>query len=158
MTFIKTMGAKLSNKVGHDMVKNENKTHVEINTRHVYAKTEGFRLFDIHEEGSGGAGTLGGISGIGLVGEICIGIFLLAAIIHALKKWQKNRLRHNNYKEFYRNQAAAFATRSPPAITTMVPFYQERSRRPGQAERSHRQQAPTRQERQESATIDIDTE
>lgn len=152
------MGAKLSNKVGHDMIKQENKTHVEINTRHVYAKTEGFRLFDIHEEGSGGgASALGGFSGIGLVGEVCIGILLLALVVHALKKWQKNRLRHNSYKEFYRNQAAAFAARPSPALTTVVPFYQERTRRPGRAERSHRQPAPA-QTRPETTDIDIDTE
>ena len=87
------------------MVKNENRTNVEMNTWHVYAKTEGFRLFNRHEEGSGSPGTLGGVSCIGLVGEICIGIFILAMVITALMWWQKVKLRHDSYQNYYRTQA-----------------------------------------------------
>lgn len=120
---IKTkMGAGHSQKVGRDSITRENTTHVEVNTRHVYAKTEGFRLFDIHNEGSGGAhtGLLAGFSGIGLVGEVLIALCLLVIVVRALRKWQEKRIRHDNYKRCYRERIDEMSVqrRSPyPAIT-----------------------------------------
>ena len=97
------MGASNSKKVGRDSVTHENTTHVKVNTRHMYAKTEGFRLFDINNEGRGGAhtGLLAGISGIGIVGEILIALCMLALAVRALRKWQEHRFCHKNYKKCY---------------------------------------------------------
>jgi len=118
------MGASNSKKIGRDSVTHENNTHVEVNTRHVYAKTEGFRLFDIHNEGSGGAhtGLLAGISGIGIVGEILIALCVLALAVRALRKWQERRIRHNNYKKCYRErieEVAQFRASPYPAVTSI---------------------------------------
>ena len=100
------MGARHSNKVGHDQITRENNTHVEVNTRHVYAKTSGFRLFDIHEEGSGGAssGIVAGVSGIGIMGEIAILIAVLWLGLWLVRKCHERQARHEGYKACYRSQ------------------------------------------------------
>ena len=139
------MGARHSNQVGHDSVTNENKTHIELNTRRVYAKTAGFRLFDIHNEGSGRAhtGILAGVSGIGIVGEVLLGLCVLALLIKLLKRWQEKKVRHENYKAYYRAQAAAAGTsiRHPlPAIQSVRTWSEpERTRKPQrkQQQREH---------------------
>ena len=105
-----------SDHAGRDIVHRVNKTHIELNTRHVVAKTGGFRLFDVHEEGSGGGppGPLAnGMTGIGIVGE---GMILLTMVLVAwwiFKKCAKYRVKHEAYRGFYRAQLA----QSPMALT-----------------------------------------
>ena len=146
-----------SSKAGHDVVHNTNDTHIELNTRHVLARTAGFRLFDIHSEGSGGAssskcGVIGGATGIGVVGEMCIFLIVSVVILWLVKHWWDKKHRHNNYKAFYRAQTATidFAPRYPPA-PTMV-----RSWNGPQREKYSKYQKPQRSRR--NSTGDLNRE
>ena len=109
-----------SDHAGRDIVHRINKTHIELNTRHVVAKMGGFRLFDVHEEGSGGgppSPLANGMTGIGIVGE---GMILLAMVLVAwwlFWKCAKCRVKHEVYRGFYRAQLA----QSPMALT-QVPY------------------------------------
>lgn len=119
------MGLSAS-KAGRDVVHRENHTHVELNTRHVIAKTGGWRLFDIHAEGSGGSGgkdPLEGATQIGLIGEIALIILFVAIVIWAMKKCLACRIRHDSYKQWYRAQtiSAPFAPRVPPPSEARAP-------------------------------------
>jgi len=105
-----------SKEAGRDIVHYENKTHVELNTRHVVAKTGGWRLFDIHEEGSGGGppGPVAqGMTGIGIVGEVLLLILLLTFALWVFRRCAECKARHSAYKGFYRKQVAESALALP---------------------------------------------
>ena len=95
-------------KAGRDVVHFENKTHLEPNTRHVVAKTGGFRLFDLHSEGSGGppSAVAQGMTGVGLVGEILILAVMAAFAWWLIKKCTACKVKHEAYRGFYRAQVA----------------------------------------------------
>ena len=106
-----------SEHAGRDIVRNENKTHIELNTRHVVAKTGGFRLFDIHEEGSGGSPGLTGMTGIGMVGKVMILAVLFLLAMWAFRKVMACRAKSEAYKQFYRQQVAASQVALPYPTT-----------------------------------------
>lgn len=109
-----------SKEAGRDIVHYENKTHVELNTRHVVAKTGGWRLFDIHEEGSGGGppGPVAqGMTGIGIVGEVLLLIMMLMFALWVFRKCAECRAKHSAYKGFYRKQVADSALALPTIST-----------------------------------------
>lgn len=107
-------------KAGRDVIHRENKTHIELNTRHVVAKTSGMRLFDVHLEGAGSGDESGvpmeGATGIGIVGEIAIVLVVIAVGIWLWKRYLAGRVRHDSYKEFWRAATISnpFAPRVPP--------------------------------------------
>lgn len=110
-----------ANHAGRDIVHFENKTHIELNTRHVVAKTGGFRLFDVHEEGSGGGppGPVAqGITGIGIVGEILILMVAFMLVLWVIRKYTECRSKNAAYRGFYRAQVASSGMALPPPATT----------------------------------------
>lgn len=111
------MGSHGSKYANHDINHNENSTHVEHNTRKVYAKTSGFRLFDIHEEGSGGANAVHGLTGIGLVGEVLVGVIILIILVKVYQRWLACRIRNTAYKAYYRHQTASDPYALPAPVT-----------------------------------------
>lgn len=121
------MGALLSTKkAGHDIVEthHENKTHYEVNTRHIYAKTSGFRLFDVHQEGSGDGIKHPGLFGLGIVGEILLLLIGVYALFRLARKLMAYRARHDSYKVFYRRQVEDSPLALPtPAGTTAIEMY-----------------------------------
>ena len=100
------MGSSSSQHANRDIVHKENKTHVEVQTKHLYVKHDGFHLFEFNSEGSSSTTITHGLTGIGLVGEVCLGIAALALLLWLLKKWSACRVRHTSYKAFYRAQVA----------------------------------------------------
>ena len=120
------MGLSAS-RAGHDVVTRhtENRTHLEINTRRIIAKTGGFRLFDIHAEGAGTGITHPGISGIGVVGEVFLVLTALAIAFWIFKRIMAYRIRHESYKGFYRDQAAdhPFGLAVPPRSDPALEYY-----------------------------------
>ena len=122
-----------SKKAGHDVITKhiENKTHYEVNTRHIYAKTAGFRLFDVHAEGSGTGIVHPGLFGIGIVGEVSLLIFGIAFLCWIAKKVMAYRVRHDSYKGFYRGQVAEspYALAVPAITDEPAPYYGPNNRR-----------------------------
>ena len=88
---------------GRDVVRRENKTHIEEQTRHVYAKSSGFHILEVNAAGAGGGG---GYTGIGIVGEIFIVLTIGFIILWCIRKYMAHRVRHNAYKVYYRAQVA----------------------------------------------------
>ena len=137
------MGLSAS-RAGHDVItqRSENKTHLEINTRRIIAKTGGFRLFDIHAEGSGTGITHPGFFGIGIVGEVFLVLTALASGAWIFKRIMADRIRHESYKGFYRDQAAdhPFGLAVPPRAEPALEYYgPNNARNPGRdlAQLSH---------------------
>ena len=121
------MGSSSSQHANRDIVHKENKTHVEVNTRHLYVKHDGFHLVEFNQEGS--TTVSHGLTGIGLVGEICIALAILGLLIWLFMRWSAGRVRHTSYKAFYRAQVAdsPYALRVPTLGQTpsggALPYY-----------------------------------
>ena len=120
------MGNSSSQYANRDIVRNKNKTHIELKTRHLHVKHDGFRFLEINNEGS----VTNGFTGIGLVGEIFVLITGLMIVLFCLKKVMACRVRHSSYKAFYRAQVADSAYALPvPAIANAaapngaLPYY-----------------------------------
>ena len=111
------MFSSTTKKAGHDFIHAVNKTHLEYGTRHVMAKTAGFRLFDIHAEGSGGM-SAGGMTGIGTVGEVLIAALAIGLFIFCLRKCVHKNIRHESYKAYFR---ASNPQAQPPALDQYGP-------------------------------------
>ena len=120
------MGLSAS-RAGHDVVTKhaENRTHLEINTRRIYAKTGGFRLFDVHAEGAGTGVTHPGLTGIGVGGEGFLALTVLALGIWIFKHVMAYRLRHESYKGYYFEQIAdsPFGLAVPPRSGPALEYY-----------------------------------
>jgi len=107
------MGNTPSNRhAGRDFLESHNETHLEYGTRRVIAKTAGFRLFDIHAEGSGTSsppGTNQGYLGLGTVGDIVALIVIVGLTCWGLNKWRARRVRHQALKAYYREKGETAA-------------------------------------------------
>ena len=122
-----------SKKAGHDVITKhiENKTHFEVNTRHIYSKTAGFHLFDVHQEGSGDGIRHPGMTGIGIIGEILLFCMGIAILCWVAKKIMAYRVRHDSYKGFYRTQVSdsPFALAVPPPAQNAGEYYGPNNKR-----------------------------
>lgn len=130
-----TMCLHSTKKAGHDIVtiRNENKTHIETNTCRIHAKTCGFRLFDIHAEGSetSGTGMLTHPGLFGIMGKILLVVLFIVATLWVAKRIMAYRVRHDSYKVFYRNQGAdsPFALATPATTGPALEFYGPNNKR-----------------------------